>query len=118
MIRIEIENQERMVQVTDEVRGTLHVRTPATLQHNGVVIVVEGVINRHIPSSHLGVGEFLSTAIDPIQNLYEKRLIVKPGEFKKGHTQCYFSFYVKPLQGKLLYQTYRGCAPSFQLSAS
>ncbi|KAL3886778.1 hypothetical protein ACJMK2_026751 [Sinanodonta woodiana] len=98
----------------DIVAGVVVVQSKGELQHQGITLAVEGIVNLQLSAKSVGLFEAFYNSIKPIHLLNYTLDIAKPGKFPSGKTEIPFEVPLKAKGNKVLYETYHGVFVNIQ----
>ncbi|KAK0054348.1 Vacuolar protein sorting-associated protein 26C [Biomphalaria glabrata] len=98
----------------DVIAGVVVVQSKGELQHQGITLVMEGMVNLQLSAKSVGLFEAFYNSLKPIQLLHYSLEVAKPGKFPSGNTEIPFEVPLKPKVGKTLYETYHGVFVNIQ----
>jgi len=98
----------------DLVAGVVVVQSKGDLQHQGITLTMEGMVNLQLSAKSVGVFEAFYNSIKPIQVLHYTLEVAKSGRLPSGKTEIPFEVPLKPKPGKTLYETYHGVFVNIQ----
>ncbi|XP_025100326.1 Down syndrome critical region protein 3 homolog isoform X2 [Pomacea canaliculata] len=114
MLDIRLKRVSKIYKEGDVVSGLVVVQSKGEVQHQGISLVVEGIVNLQLSAKSVGVFEAFYNSIKPIQVLHYPLEIAKPGRLPSGKTEIPFEIPLKPKPGKTLYETYHGVFVNIQ----
>ncbi|CAG5131257.1 unnamed protein product [Candidula unifasciata] len=94
--------------------GVVVVQSKGELQHQGISLLTEGMVNMQLSAKSVGVFEAFYNSLKPIQLLSYTLEVAKPGKLPPGKTEIPFEVPLKPKPGKTLYETYHGVFVNIQ----
>jgi hypothetical protein len=106
-LEIKLKRLDRLYRPGEKVEGLLIVNAYKGWSHNGIQMVVEGLIYlSHANRGLVGINSDLASR--PIHILRHDIIIAPPGKCNDGITEYNFEFLVAPLSGQTLYESYHG----------
>ncbi|XP_051971880.1 vacuolar protein sorting-associated protein 26C [Xyrauchen texanus] len=94
--------------------GVVVICSKDPLQHQGVSLSMEGLVNLQLSSKSVGVFEAFYNSVKPIQLVSSVIEVVKAGKVPAGRTEIPFEFPLQPKGNKVLYETYHGVFVNIQ----
>ncbi|XP_051539598.1 vacuolar protein sorting-associated protein 26C [Myxocyprinus asiaticus] len=94
--------------------GVVVICSKDPLQHQGVSLSMEGLVNLQLSSKSVGVFEAFYNSVKPIQLVSSVIEVVKAGKVPAGRTEIPFEFPLQAKGNKLLYETYHGVFVNIQ----
>ncbi|BFZ14327.1 hypothetical protein BsWGS_17366 [Bradybaena similaris] len=94
--------------------GVVVIQSKSELQHQGITLATEGMVNMQLSAKSVGVFEAFYNSLKPIQLLIYTLEVAKPGKLPPGKTEIPFEVPLKPKAGKALYETYHGVFVNIQ----
>eukprot|EP00034_Subulatomonas_tetraspora_P000216 GABW01000309.1.p1 GENE.GABW01000309.1~~GABW01000309.1.p1 ORF type:complete len:146 (-),score=25.85 GABW01000309.1:3-440(-) len=107
-VEIRLRNSDRVHKPGDKVSGTLVIQSKNGLSHQGITLIMEGVVNVQLSSKSVGMFEALYSSLKPIPLVNYGVQIAKPGKFDGGMYEIPFELPLKPLKDQGLHETYHG----------
>ncbi|XP_031554884.1 vacuolar protein sorting-associated protein 26C-like [Actinia tenebrosa] len=92
----------------DVVKGVIVVQSKGELNHNGIMLFMDGSVNLQLSAKSVGVLEAFYNSLKPIQLVNYSVEIAKPGKLPNGKTEIPFEIPLKPKGNRSLYETYHG----------
>ncbi|XP_041373081.1 vacuolar protein sorting-associated protein 26C-like isoform X2 [Gigantopelta aegis] len=111
---IRLKKVNKIYREGDVVSGLVIIQTKGELQHQGVSLVMEGIVSLQLSSKSVGLFEAFYNSLKPINLLNYNVEVAKPGKFPSGKTEIPFELPLRPKAGKSLYETYHGVFVSIQ----
>ncbi len=106
-IDIKLSRLDRVYRPNEKVDGTLNVYAYKGWSHTGINMVVEGLIYMsHSNRGFVGIGGDLASR--PTQILKIETNVIPAGKFPDGLNEVPFSFFLNPLPGQALFESYHG----------
>ncbi|KAL2095423.1 hypothetical protein ACEWY4_010142 [Coilia grayii] len=94
--------------------GVVVIVSKEAVQHQGISLTMEGVVNLQLSSKSVGVFEAFYNSVKPIQLITSNIEVVKPGKVPSGKTEIPFEFPLHAKGNKVLYETYHGVFVNIQ----
>ncbi|KAJ7996987.1 hypothetical protein DPEC_G00224230 [Dallia pectoralis] len=94
--------------------GVVVIVSKDTVQHQGISLTMEGLVNLQLSSKSVGVFEAFYNSVKPIQLITSNIEVVKPGKVPGGKTEIPFEFPLHTKGNKVLYDTYHGVFVNIQ----
>ncbi|MEE6467837.1 hypothetical protein FKM82_008084 [Ascaphus truei] len=85
-----------------------------TVQHQGIILTMEGSVNLQLSAKSVGVFEAFYNSVKPIQVINNTVEMLKPGKLPSGKTEIPFEFPLVMKSNKVLYETYHGVFVNIQ----
>ncbi|XP_016320019.1 vacuolar protein sorting-associated protein 26C [Sinocyclocheilus anshuiensis] len=111
---IRLKRANKVYHEGERVSGVLLVNSRDALQHQGVSLGLEGLVNLQLSSKSVGVFEAFYNSVKPIQLVSSNMEVVKPGKIPAGRTEIPFEFPLQAKGNKVLYETYHGVFVNIQ----
>lgn len=105
---IRLKRANKVYHEGERVSGVLLVCSKDALQHQGVSLSLEGLVNLQLSSKSVGVFEAFYNSVKPVQLVSSSMELVKPGKIPAGRTEIPFEFPLQAKANKVLYETYHG----------
>ncbi|KAI2660151.1 Down syndrome critical region 3 [Labeo rohita] len=109
---IRLKRANKVYHEGERVSGVLVISSKDALQHQGVCLGMEGLVNLQLSSKSVGVFEAFYNS--PIQLVSSNMEVVKPGKIPAGRTEIPFEFPLQAKGNKVLYETYHGVFVNIQ----
>ncbi|KAA0704440.1 Down syndrome critical region protein 3 -like protein [Triplophysa tibetana] len=94
--------------------GVVLISSRDALQHQGVSLSMEGLVNLQLSSKSVGVFEAFYNSVKPIQLVSSNIEVVKAGKVPAGKTEIPFEFPLQAKGNRVLYETYHGVFVNIQ----
>lgn len=107
-VEIVIDKHDRVFHPGDKVTGKVVLTTKRPLEHQGMVLAVEGAVNMQLSAKSVGLFEAFYSPAKPVPLMGLNIDLKAPPKFPEGTTELPFSFEVKAAEGQTLYDTYHG----------
>uniref|UniRef100_A0A3Q2X0Q9 Vacuolar protein sorting-associated protein 26C n=1 Tax=Haplochromis burtoni TaxID=8153 RepID=A0A3Q2X0Q9_HAPBU len=98
----------------ETVAGVILLVCKEALQHHGISLSMEGVVNLQLSSKSVGVFEAFYNSVKPIQLISSNIEVAKAGKIPGGKTEIPFEFPLHTKGNKVLYETYHGVFVNIQ----
>lgn len=98
----------------ETVAGVILLVCKEPLQHHGISLSMEGVVNLQLSSKSVGVFEAFYNSVKPIQLISSNIEVAKAGKIPGGKTEIPFEFPLHTKGNKVLYETYHGVFVNIQ----
>jgi len=109
---------DRIYKPGEKVTGAVVVTTDSVLSHNGIKLLVEGLVTLTLSPRSIGAFEAFSSALKPITLLHTEIEVSSGGRLPKGVTELPFEFQLKPATNQTLCDTYHGVYVNIQYMLS
>ncbi|MFT7818644.1 Down syndrome critical region protein 3 [Arapaima gigas] len=94
--------------------GVVVISSKEAVQHQGISLTMEGLVNLQLSSKSVGVFEAFYNSVKPIQLITSNIEVVKPGKVPGGKTEIPFEFPLHVKGNKVLFETYHGVFVNIQ----
>ncbi|XP_056593080.1 vacuolar protein sorting-associated protein 26C isoform X2 [Triplophysa dalaica] len=94
--------------------GVVVISSRDALQHQGISLSMEGLVNLQLSSKSVGVFEAFYNSVKPIQLVSSNFEVVKAGKVPGGKTEIPFEFPLQAKGNRVLYETYHGVFVNIQ----
>lgn len=94
--------------------GVVVISSRDALQHQGISLSMEGLVNLQLSSKSVGVFEAFYNSVKPIQLVSSNIEVVKAGKVPAGKTEIPFEFPLQAKGNRVLYETYHGVFVNIQ----
>ncbi|KAF5892631.1 Down syndrome critical region protein 3, partial [Clarias magur] len=94
--------------------GVVVITGKEAVQHQGITLTMEGLVNLQLSSKSVGVFEAFYNSVKPIQLISSNIEVAKPGKVPGGKTEIPFEFPLQAKGNKVLYETYHGVFVNIQ----
>ncbi|CAL1543446.1 unnamed protein product [Lymnaea stagnalis] len=111
---IRLKKVNKIYKEGDVIAGVVVVQSKGELQHQGITLIMEGMVNLQLSAKSVGLFEAFYNSLKPIQLLNYTLEVAKPGKLPNGKTEIPFEVPLKPKPGKTLYETYHGVFVNIQ----
>ncbi|XP_059138459.1 vacuolar protein sorting-associated protein 26C-like [Physella acuta] len=111
---IRLKKVNKIYKEGDVIAGVVVVQSKGELQHQGITLIMEGMVNLQLSAKSVGLFEAFYNSLKPIQLLNYTLEVAKPGKLPSGKTEIPFEVPLKPKPGKTLYETYHGVFVNIQ----
>ncbi|XP_027886753.1 vacuolar protein sorting-associated protein 26C isoform X2 [Xiphophorus couchianus] len=100
--------------LTETVAGVVTLCCKEPLQHNGIALSMDGIVNLQLSSKSVGVFEAFYNSVKPIPLISSSIEAAKAGKIPGGKTEIPFEFPLISKGNKVLYETYHGVFVNIQ----
>ncbi|MEQ2162346.1 Vacuolar protein sorting-associated protein 26C, partial [Goodea atripinnis] len=100
----------------ETVAGVITLSCKEAMQHHGISLSMEGIVNLQLSSKSVGVFEAFYNSVKPIQLISNNIEVAKAGKIPGGKTEIPFEFPLNTKGNKVLYETYHGVFVNIQKS--
>jgi len=107
-IDIQLNRADRVYKPGDVVAGVVAVTTKGSMTHQGITLVMEGLVTLQLSAKSVGMFEAFYNSLKPVLLLHLAAEVAPPGKFPDGKTEIPFEFKLEPLAGQQLFETYHG----------
>ncbi|XP_053561910.1 vacuolar protein sorting-associated protein 26C [Bombina bombina] len=111
---IKIKRANKVYREVEMLSGVVVVMSKDTVQHQGIMLTMEGSVNLQLSAKSVGVFEAFYNSVKPIQIISSTIEMVKPGKLPSGKTEIPFEFPLLMKGNKVLYETYHGVFVNIQ----
>ncbi|XP_042354654.1 vacuolar protein sorting-associated protein 26C isoform X2 [Plectropomus leopardus] len=111
---IRLKRANKVYHEGETVAGVILLVCKETLQHHGIFLSMEGVVNLQLSSKSVGVFEAFYNSVKPIQLISSNIEVAKAGKIPGGKTEIPFEFPLITKGNKVLYETYHGVFVNIQ----
>ncbi|NP_001187608.1 vacuolar protein sorting-associated protein 26C [Ictalurus punctatus] len=94
--------------------GVVVITSKEAVQHQGITLTMEGLVNLQLSSKSVGVFEAFYNSVKPISLISSNIEVAKPGKVPGGKTEIPFEFPLQVKGNKVLYETYHGVFVNIQ----
>lgn len=94
--------------LTFQVSGVVVVQSDTAFKHNGIKMVVDGTVNLQLSARNMGVFDSFYSNMKPLQLVHYEIVVSPSSKVTEGVTEIPFEFFMKPLSGSQIYDTYHG----------
>nr|ADO28313.1 down syndrome critical region protein 3-like protein [Ictalurus furcatus] len=94
--------------------GVVVIASKEAVQHQGITLTMEGLVNLQLSSKSVGVFEAFYNSVKPISLISSNIEVAKPGKVPGGKTEIPFEFPLQVKGNKVLYETYHGVFVNIQ----
>ncbi|CAI5642845.1 vacuolar protein sorting-associated protein 26C isoform X1 [Oreochromis niloticus] len=113
---IRLKRANKVYREGETVAGVILLICKEALQHHGISLSMEGVVNLQLSSKSVGVFEAFYNSVKPIQLISSNIEVAKAGKIPGGKTEIPFEFPLHTKGNKVLYETYHGVFVNIQYS--
>lgn len=114
VLDIKIKRANKVYREGEVLSGVVVVMSKDAVQHQGILLTMEGSVNLQLSAKSVGVFEAFYNSVKPIQILSNTVEMVKPGKLPSGKTEIPFEFPLLAKSNKTLYETYHGVFVNIQ----
>uniref|UniRef100_A0A665XBL6 Vacuolar protein sorting-associated protein 26C n=1 Tax=Echeneis naucrates TaxID=173247 RepID=A0A665XBL6_ECHNA len=111
---IRLKRANKVYHEGEVVAGVIVLVCKETLQHHGISLSMEGLVNLQLSSKSVGVFEAFYNSVKPIQLISSNIEVAKAGKIPGGKTEIPFEFPLLAKTNKVLYETYHGVFVNIQ----
>ncbi|XP_028277394.1 vacuolar protein sorting-associated protein 26C [Parambassis ranga] len=105
---IRLKRANKVYHEGESVAGVIVLGCKEALQHHGICLSMEGLVNLQLSSKSVGVFEAFYNSVKPIQLISSNIEVAKAGKIPAGKTEIPFEFPLHTKGNKVLYETYHG----------
>ncbi|XP_068456546.1 vacuolar protein sorting-associated protein 26C [Clinocottus analis] len=113
---IRLKRANKVYHEGEAVAGVILLLCKEPLQHHGISLSMEGLVNLQLSSKSVGVFEAFYNSVKPIQLISSNIEVAKAGKIPGGKTEIPFEFPLNTKGNKVLYETYHGVFVNIQYS--
>ncbi|TNN43811.1 Down syndrome critical region protein 3 [Liparis tanakae] len=111
---IRLKRANKVYRDGEVVAGVILLVCKEALQHHGVSLTMEGLVNLQLSSKSVGVFEAFYNSVKPIPLISSVVEVAKAGKIPAGKTEIPFEFPLSGKGNKVLYETYHGVFVNIQ----
>ncbi|MEE6467834.1 hypothetical protein FKM82_008084 [Ascaphus truei] len=111
---IKIKRANKVYREGEILSGVVVIMSKDTVQHQGIILTMEGSVNLQLSAKSVGVFEAFYNSVKPIQVINNTVEMLKPGKLPSGKTEIPFEFPLVMKSNKVLYETYHGVFVNIQ----
>uniref|UniRef100_A0A4W6DJ15 Vacuolar protein sorting-associated protein 26C n=1 Tax=Lates calcarifer TaxID=8187 RepID=A0A4W6DJ15_LATCA len=111
---IRLKRANKVYHEGEAVTGVIVLVCKEPLQHHGISLSMEGLVNLQLSSKSVGVFEAFYNSVKPIQLISSNIEVAKAGKIPGGKTEIPFEFPLQTKGNKVLYETYHGVFVNIQ----
>ncbi|CAG5870788.1 unnamed protein product [Menidia menidia] len=111
---IRLKRANKVYHEGETVAGVIVLSCKEAMQHHGISLSMEGVVNLQLSSKSVGVFEAFYNSVKPIQLISSNIEVSKAGKIPAGKTDIPFEFPLLTKGNKVLYETYHGVFVNIQ----
>jgi len=115
-IDIQLKRADRVYRPGELVAGQVVVTTKGSMSHNGIALVMEGIVTLQLSAKSVGMFEAFYNSLQPVLLVHLSAEVAPAGKIPDGTTEIPFEFKWEPLAGQQLYETYHGVFVNIQYS--
>ncbi|XP_043996451.1 vacuolar protein sorting-associated protein 26C isoform X1 [Gambusia affinis] len=112
---IKLKRANKVYHEGETVAGVVTLCCKEQLQHNGITLSMDGIVNLQLSSKSVGVFEAFYNSVKPIQLISSSIEAAKAGKIPGGKTEIPFEFPLISKGNKVLYETYHGVFVNIQV---
>ncbi|XP_068600407.1 vacuolar protein sorting-associated protein 26C isoform X2 [Brachionichthys hirsutus] len=113
---IRLKRANKVYHEGETVAGVVLLACKEALQHHGISLNMEGLVNLQLSSKSVGVFEAFYNSVKPIPLISSNIEVAKAGKVPAGKTEIPFEFPLNAKGNKVLYETYHGVFVNIQYS--
>ncbi|XP_036071037.1 vacuolar protein sorting-associated protein 26C isoform X2 [Oryzias melastigma] len=113
---IKLKRANKVYHEGETVAGVVMLSCKEAMQHHGISLSMEGIVNLQLSSKSVGVFEAFYNSVKPIQLINSNIEVAKAGKVPGGKTEIPFEFPLHTKGNKVLYETYHGVFVNIQYS--
>ncbi|KAM8897686.1 vacuolar protein sorting-associated protein 26C isoform 1-T1 [Spinachia spinachia] len=113
---IRLKRANKVYHEGESVAGVVLLVCKEALQHHGISLNMEALVNLQLSSKSVGVFEAFYNSVKPIQLISSNVEVAKAGKIPAGKTEIPFEFPLSTKGNKVLYETYHGVFVNIQVS--
>lgn len=114
ILDIRLKRANKVYHETEVLAGVVVITSKEAVQHQGISLTMEGLVNLQLSSKSVGVFEAFYNSVKPIQLINSNIEVAKPGKVPGGKTEIPFEFPLQVKGNKVLYETYHGVFVNIQ----
>uniref|UniRef100_A0A3B5L5F4 Vacuolar protein sorting-associated protein 26C n=1 Tax=Xiphophorus couchianus TaxID=32473 RepID=A0A3B5L5F4_9TELE len=111
---IKLKRANKVYHEGETVAGVVTLCCKEPLQHNGIALSMDGIVNLQLSSKSVGVFEAFYNSVKPIPLISSSIEAAKAGKIPGGKTEIPFEFPLISKGNKVLYETYHGVFVNIQ----
>ncbi|XP_056140809.1 vacuolar protein sorting-associated protein 26C [Lampris incognitus] len=111
---IKLKRANKVYREGEALAGIVVVVSKEAVQHQGISLTMEGLVNLQLSSKSVGVFEAFYNSVKPIQLISSNIEVAKAGKVPGGRTEIPFEFLLHTKGNKVLYETYHGVFVNIQ----
>ncbi|XP_071387857.1 vacuolar protein sorting-associated protein 26C isoform X2 [Centroberyx affinis] len=111
---IRLKRANKVYHEGEALAGVVVLMSKEPVQHQGISLNMEGVVNLQLSSKSVGVFEAFYNSVKPIQLISSNIEVAKAGKVPGGKTEIPFEFPLLTKGNKVLYETYHGVFVNIQ----
>uniref|UniRef100_G3QCH0 Vacuolar protein sorting-associated protein 26C n=1 Tax=Gasterosteus aculeatus aculeatus TaxID=481459 RepID=G3QCH0_GASAC len=108
---IRLKRANKVYHEGESVAGVVLLVCKEAVQHHGITLNMEGLVNLQLSSKSVGVFEAFYNSVKPIQLISSNVEVAKAGKIPAGKTEIPFEFPLSTKGNKVLYETYHVSLP-------
>uniref|UniRef100_W5KNE3 Vacuolar protein sorting-associated protein 26C n=1 Tax=Astyanax mexicanus TaxID=7994 RepID=W5KNE3_ASTMX len=114
ILDIRLKRANKVYHEAEVLAGVVVITSKEAVQHQGISLTMEGLVNLQLSSKSVGVFEAFYNSVKPIQLINSNIEVAKPGKVPGGKTEIPFEFPLQVKGNKVLYETYHGVFVNIQ----
>jgi len=103
-----LKKADRVYKPGDIVAGVVVVTSKGSFSHNGITLLMEGIVTLQLSAKSVGMFEAFYNSLKPILLVQLSAEVAPAGKLPDGTTEFPFEFKLEPLAGQQLVETYHG----------
>lgn len=107
-LEVKLDRVDRTYIPGETVTGSVVVQSQGSMKHQGIKMVVEGVVTLQLSARSIGLFEAFYSSLKPVQLLSYEIDVTPSGKCPSGITEYPFQFSLNPLPEQELHETYHG----------
>ncbi|XP_073995277.1 vacuolar protein sorting-associated protein 26C [Rhodnius prolixus] len=107
-IDIRVKKANKIYYEGDTITGTIGINSPTEFKHDGIVLIMEGLVSLQLSPKNIGIFEAFYNSVKPVQLCYSVSDVSGPGKLPPGKTDIPFEIPLNPKGNKTIYETYHG----------
>ncbi|XP_061755050.1 vacuolar protein sorting-associated protein 26C-like [Nerophis ophidion] len=111
---IRLKRANKVYHAGESVAGVIVLSCKEAVQHHGIFLSMEGLVNLQLSSKSVGVFEAFYNSVKPIPLISCSTEVAKAGKVPGGKTEIPFEFPLNTKGNKALYETYHGVFVNIQ----
>uniref|UniRef100_A0A1Q3FCX9 Vacuolar protein sorting-associated protein 26C n=1 Tax=Culex tarsalis TaxID=7177 RepID=A0A1Q3FCX9_CULTA len=108
-VEIKLRRANKIYYEGETISGVLQITCGSEIKHDGITLLLEGLVNLTISNKNVGIFEALYNSVKPITLLNQHSDLAPSGKLPIGITEIPFEMpLICPKEPKILYETYHG----------
>lgn len=108
-VDIKLRRANKIYYEGETISGVLQITCGSEIKHDGITLLLEGLVNLTISNKNVGIFEALYNSVKPITLLNQHSDLAPSGKLPIGITEIPFEMpLICPKEPKILYETYHG----------